>query len=539
MLKTLTIKNLILIEKAHINFEMGLTVITGETGAGKTALIDALRLLVGERADVSKIRSGCDKAFLQASFSLNETAEMRQLFDDAALSFPDEEDLIVTREIQAGGKSRTFVSGELVPLIFLQKIGRHLINFIGQHATIELKESHKQREILDLYAGIDLKKFQNLWKKENALLEDLEKLRKEKQGAAQRKEFFKSQLKELEKAQLKEGEEESLFEEYTLLSNAQNLECGFNEAIETADTTLDLLRRLQKQIQNIEVYGLQLEETNTLSKESTFQIEELRAVFQKFLSKLESNPSRLHFLEERIALLEELKKKYGNDLKAVFENSQKELAQLEGIDLEEEGLETTCKKAQAETQEEVQKIRTQREKSAKKLQEALTEVLQQLNMEAAEVEICLQPTVRNKSGEDEVIFFLKANKGEKKGPIKDCISGGELSRLLLAIQIALVQKMTPKTLVFDEIDANVGGKTATRIGKYLHQLAQKDQVLCITHFPQVARFGDQHLCVKKIEMSERTIGQIIKLTEKNKDAEILRMLGGADLPHLKQNIEWD
>lgn len=533
MLKTLTIKNLILIEETTITFDKGFTVITGETGAGKTALIEALRLLLGERADTAKVRTGCEKAWIQASFAVTNGRRIKELFDESGFAFPEEEDLILTREIYANGKSRSFASGQMAPLSFLQAIGPCLIDFVGQHATISLKHPHKQREFVDLYAGVELGAFQTLWDWETSLMQQLAQIEREKQRASQKKEQLICQVQELEEAKLEKGGEESLFEEYTLLSNAQSLECSFAETIETADNALEHLRSLQKLTQCIETYGLGFGEAKGFAKEAVLQIEELRATTQRFSARLESDPAKLTYLEQRLSFLERLKKIYGKDLLAAKKNCEKDLAMLEGLDLQEEAVKQSYKEASAKTEVEVQRMRNMRQKAALELQSVLSKILGQLNMPTSEVKICVESAPRSKTGEDEVIFFLKANKGEETGPIKDSSSGGELSRLLFAIKIALAQKSSPKAMVFDEIDANVGGKTATKIGEFLHEIGRNYQVLCITHFPQVARQGDHHVCVSKIETGERTVGQIKKLSEKERDIEILRMLGGAEAPHLR------
>lgn len=524
MLKTLQIKNLILIEEAMIEFDRGFTVITGETGAGKTALVEALRLLCGERGDSTKVRKGASRAWIGACFSFS--PPLSKIFEEFGLSHPENEDVLITREISREGKSRCFVSGQMVPVSFLQELSPFLLDFVGQHATTSLKSLDKQREYLDVFAEIDLFPFQKSWKEEKNLEAELSKLKAERENVIKRRDFLEEKCAELLAAKLKEGEENALFEEYTVLSNSQELERLTDQSLEAADTVLDGIRKVRNLLMQMEKCGLEAKEEGQIAKEIDLQGEELRSLLLRIQAKWENDPQRLHFLEERLSFLEKLKKKHGPDLFLALEEAQSELDSLQNFEDKQQQLTNILETSRLKSSEAIKNIRIQREAAARKLETILSHTLQELNIPTAEVVIQIKPCARTQYGEDEIAFFLRANKGEKLSSVRENTSGGELSRLLFALKLALGEKRPANTMVFDEIDANVGGETATQIGKYLFSLGKKGQILCITHFPQVARQADHHFCVVKKENADRTLGMIHKVSGHERDLEITRMLGG-------------
>lgn len=514
MIKTLIIKNLVLVEESHIQFEGGLTMITGETGAGKTALVEAIHLILGERADSSKVRKGCDKAIIQASFDLEKVPAVLQ---EAGIEVPEDEELILTREISAAGKSRAFIAGQMVPASLLQSLAPYLVDFIDQ------KVSLGQREVLDLYADIDLIPFQTLWDKEIQLKVEIDTLQERKNG--QREQFLNDQLEELLEANLQEGEEEALFEEYSLLSNSQELLATTGQIIGEADGAIQQCNSITTLFNPILKYDASFDETMKMAKEARLQLTELSSQLQSFQAKIESDPGRLNIIEERLKVLDRLKRKYGKQLVAAQNEIEKELESLVGIDEKIEALKSELTTIKEKTTLACKQLSQKRQKGATELGKKLSTSLQQLNIPSAQVTIKVDPAPRSKSGEDAIHFFLQANAGEQPVLVKESGSGGELSRLLFSLKLVLAEKCQPKTMVFDEIDANVGGETAKIMGQKLQELGKVRQVLCITHFPQVARQGDHHLRVYKEESGNRTYCQISFVDQKDREAELARMAG--------------
>ncbi|MDN3506358.1 MAG: AAA family ATPase [Simkaniaceae bacterium] len=526
MLKTLILHNLVLVKRAEVDFEKGFSAITGETGAGKTALIEAIRLILGERADASKVRKGADKASIQASFSVEPTKLLLQLFEDAGLLFPKDEELLLTREISASGKGRAFACGQMVPAAFLQKIAPHLVDFIGQHAQIELKSESRQRTWLDLYGEIDLEPFNRAWSHEKKILSDLETLLEEKAMSAKKTALLTEQIQELTDVGISEGEDEALFEEYTIKSNARELLIHSEQALGEVENSRQSTANALSSLHEMDKFEVGLSEVSKMANESQLLLEEIQMALQSFQSKLESDPARLTFLEERLKLIDLIKKKYGKTPLTRLQEMQEELKAIDTLGDREEALKSALEKGKKETNLAASHIKQLRTKGARELGEKLSKTLQNLNIPNAKLQVEVRPATRTKEGDDEIAFYLCANKGEHLSPVKESSSGGELSRLLFALKLALAEKNHPSTMIFDEIDANVGGQTATLIGGHLKELSSHRQVLCITHFPQVASQADHHICVSKHENTERTEGQISTLSKKEKEIELLRMLGG-------------
>ncbi|NGX39966.1 MAG: DNA repair protein RecN [Chlamydiae bacterium] len=526
MLKTLLIQNLILIEHAELSFEKGLTMITGETGGGKTALITAIQLLLGVRADPSKIRQGCEKAIVQASFEISNPTALTPLFEEAGMEFNMEEPLLLKRELGSNGKSRAFASGQMVPASFLQKIAPFLIDFVTQHAHIELKEPEKQLEHLDCFAGLNLHQFQDHWKKERILEKELNSLIQSKEKSKQRESLLEEQLQEINTANVQLGEDEALFEEYTLLTNAEEIREKSTLIQSFSEEAIAKCREIQPLLTDLLKTNKSLGDILKAAKEAHFQLDEVVHFFRSFQSTLSNDPNRVIFLEERLKEISRLKKKYGNELSKEREKIEKELSQVETLDERIEICEVKTKQAREKTSRSAKHLSQSRAKGALSLGSKLSHFLQRLNMPNAQLTIELLPTSRTQTGEDRIHITLRANKGERAVPLKEGTSGGELSRLFFSLKMILASEAKPPTLIFDEIDANVGGESATTIGKSLLEAAEHRQVICITHFPQVARFAEHHFRVYKREAEGRTVGIIEPLTPASKETELLRMLGG-------------
>ncbi len=535
MIKHLILNNLVLVESCEIHFGPYFNVVTGETGAGKTALIEAIALALGGRADSSLIRKGSDRAFIEVCFDVQKIHHIQEILESAGLNLEDQEDLVIRRELSKEGKNRAFINCRTVPLPLLQKVGGQLIDMIGQHAHQALRSSDSQRSLVDLFGDlqIELKEFQNAYAEEKLQqkkVSDLEQLSLHKERD---EDTWRFQLEEIDSAALKQGEEEEVFEKYRRLSSSQELSEKIDSMItilsESTTAVLPQLGRSIKVCDALIPLDKGLESTSSLLHEAHIALSESVANLQSYVQNIDNQPHALTHLENRLNAISRLKRKYGqnfNEIQAYRSKIQEELLRLENLTEEMKSAQLALEAAQAKTDKAAIQLTSLRHSAAKKLESTLTQQLQQLNMTGAEVNIAMTTHPRTANGDDSVQFWLKANTGEHPGLVQEHSSGGELSRLLFAIKIALAEKNNTPTLIFDEIDANVGGRTATIIGEKLKELGKHRQVICITHFPQVASKADTHLSVQKVEEEGRTLTQIQLLTKEKRQLEILRMMGG-------------
>jgi DNA repair protein RecN (Recombination protein N) len=526
VLKILRIKNLVLIEECEVELRRGLNILSGETGSSKTAFLEAIALVIGERVDTSVIRHGEDKASVEAAFEIEHETILHAALESAGIEFDPREFLLLKREIARQGRSRAFINCQMVPLSLLQKIGTLLVDNISQHSHQELRELDQERHLLDVFSNTqeELSLFKEAWLKEKALEEKLKHLTEEGAKRERILETVNRELTELENAALQKGEENSLFEEYNRLANTQELteKCTLlQKGLHEMPASLTRCSQLSLQLTTLDP---SLQEGATLLKEALIAIKETTHLVSTYLSRLEYNPARFTFLEERLKLIDQLKRKYGDPIEYLTELHSKS-EHLENLDKEIENLALALKISQAATQKYANALTDKRKEGALLFEKLLTEELRTLNMPDASLYIQVEHHPRTLSGEDAVHFWLAPNKGERPIAVKEHASGGELSRLLFAIKTSLAEKNSTATLIFDEIDANVGGKTAAIIGLKLRELGKHRQVLCITHFPQVASSADYHLRAHKEEREGRTLAFITPLDAQAKKRELERMLG--------------
>lgn len=538
MIKHLILSNLVLVDSCEIQFAPSFNAVTGETGAGKTALIEAIGLALGERADSTLIRKGCDKASVEVAFDIELLPNVKLLLDESGLGLEKDDYLIIRREISKEGKNRAFVNGCMTPLPLLQKIGAELIDMIGQHAHHALRTSESQRTLLDLYGslGVDVKDYQASYSKARKLEEKLKELEQLALHREREEDTWRFQLEEIETASLKKGEEEESFEKYQKLAHAQELSekisIMINGLSESPSAILLQISKFIKTCDSIVSYDKTLSEAFTLLHESHIALSEANRFLQSYLQNIDSDPKAFEHLEARLGTISRLKRKYGQsfeEIEAYRLKIKDELFHLENLSDELKIAEQLLAAAKKETDKKAEQLTFKRKATAEKLQKQLSLQLKDLNMSGSEVTIEISPQSRSTTGDDCVQFWLKANAGEHPGLVKEHSSGGELSRLLFAVKIALAEKNNTPTLIFDEIDANVGGKTATIIGEKLKELGKYRQIVCISHFPQVAAKADEHFSVQKIELEGRTLTQIKHLTKKEREQELLRMIGGKQL----------
>lgn len=533
MISHLIIKNLALIESAEISFIKGLNILTGETGAGKTIILTALGFILGKRVQPSLVRQGAEKAVVEASFDLPPHSPIFPLLDEAGISYALDEPLTLRREISCEGKSRAQINSQTIPLSLLQTLSALLCDLVDQSSHQELREPENQRNLLDLYGDIDLRAFSNALGDENAHRQELAELQSLCSKKEIELEFAVRELETLEEAKLED--EEALFEEYKSLAGRKEL-LEKIYALHTAlcdapQAILAQLNRLKAPLEGIAKIEKALGESAlSLYQVSLIALNELSELLDDSLNSKEADPKRLLYLDEQVSKIHHVKRKMGistpEEGKKLAESLRAKIAKLTSLDREITTLTEKLTALEKTTNNLAQKLTAKRKSAAEDWQERITEALRTLNMPDATITILLEKIARNAHGDDKVTFWIHANKGEANVPVQLCASGGELSRLFLCMKRTLAEKNRTPILVFDEIDANVGGQTATMIGKTLQELAQVRQVICVTHFPQVATFADKHHRIQKSEKAGRTTTTIDALTDAERERELLRMLGG-------------
>lgn len=551
MLTHLHIQNFIIIESLDLEFHQGLTVITGETGAGKSIIIDALSLLVGGRADSQIVGPHQDKCHLSASFIIDEIPAAKDWLIDHDYLEKGSFDCIIRRVIHQDGKSRQMINGIPCTLQQLKEFMPLLMNIHSQNQHQLLTKRNHQRDLLDAYSNNstileEVKNLYQCWLENQQHIERLLQLQKDN---AQR-DFLEFQVTELEKAALLPNEYEQLDKEHKQLSNAEQILTNCQTALtllsedenRSAQTNL---YQAQNSLQNLQNYDEKIATIVELLNHSIIHLEEAIGELRTFIHQIEINPERLNYVEKRLAKLHELSRKYQTAPQTLSEVSlqlQRQLTEFSDVNNQYEKLlkkSDELKDCYHKAANQLHKIRL---KSAKFLDEFISQEIQKLGMRGGQFHAQVTPIDELTAfGSDQIEFLVATNPGQTLQPLSKVASGGEISRMALAIYVATAQKKTTPILVFDEVDVGIGGGTAAIVGKMLQSLSQSAQVFCITHLPQVAAFGNQHLCVKKSIVQNQTITQIIELTDTNRVEEIARMLGGMTitektLAHAKELI---
>lgn len=534
MLKNLSIHNIILVESAEIQFEASLNVLSGETGSGKSAIMHALALIIGSRADVSLIRNGAEKGSVEAVFDIQKLKTLQHFLDEAGIEHHFEDDLIIRRELTINGKSRAFVNHQSVQQTLLRRIGEHLIEMVGQHATQNLFTTDHHRHIVDLFGEVkpDVMAFQESWLQEIDLRKKIEQLISTETNRVREIEICQRELEELHEANLKLNEDEELFAEYSLLANSEERlsksQAVYQALVSKREALLPQLSSLTSTLESLSKIDPSLEDLCQNCRDCRIELQEIAYTLQSYINKIDASPERLHILNERLALINRLKRKYGStiaEIHSYMEETNQKLHTLENTSVHIQALQEELEKLIHTNHTLAQNLSKKRQTASKNLERALQKELRSLNMPKVEFFVRITPQQRTRTGDDHIEFFLSPNVGEKEIAIRDCASGGELSRLMLALQTLLAGTDNIPTLIFDEIDANIGGETATIIGEKLKTIGKKHQVLCITHFPQVAQQAAIHWQITKKEQHGRTYTFIEQLDEKGREEELFRMSG--------------
>lgn len=543
MLKSLTVWNFALLEHVQVEFQSGLNILTGETGAGKSILIDSLGAVLGARMSADMVRSGCDWLRVEAVFSLeDESLGLHELLTQQAIDDSDKE-LIITRQLTRAGRSTALVNGCHVTLAILRQIGAYLIDIHGQNENLALLKEENQFHLLD---GYDPDVAEALAAYTCAYREWREKKKAydEKQQAsreyAQRLDMLHWQDKEISEANLKAGEDEALETEIRKLSHAEKIVGSIEESYELLEGggsglgVLPALSQVKKDLEDISRFDDALANAQKMVEEAYISLQEASYELRDYGESVEFSPARLDQLQSRMDVIYRLCKKYGatlDDVLAHQEKVERELSEIENYDEDIAALEKEIAALEKELGKKAAALTELRRAAAKDLSSAIEEQLFALGMPKAQLAIRVEPAADyGPRGRDEVAMFFSANPGEAEKPLQRVASGGELSRIALAIKtVASSRDSSVPSMVFDEIDTGIGGRTAQMVAERIALVAQYKQVLCITHLPQIACMADAHLYISKRTEEGTTATQIRPLSERERISEIARMASGADM----------
>jgi ATPase involved in DNA repair len=526
MINRLSIQNLILIEKAEILFDQGLQIITGETGSGKSVLLGALRLLLGAKADGESIRSGASVAAVEAELTISQPLSW---LEEEGISVPSHGSVLIRREIHRSGKNRCFFEEQQIPLALLKKITSGVIELVDQGSASSLSSAEAQRKWLDAFGGLSLRvqEFGVSFNKEKELTAKLQQLKAEKETVQKELEKAQEDVKILDEVDVQDQEEEKLTEEHNVLTHAQALEAAAASTLsllsESQEPLIPLLKRAAHNLEHLVSVDSRLTETAGSIKRSALELEEAVFFLRSYVDRLEANPRRLLVVEERLAQLEKLKKRFGSlsQLRHIQDALFKQLNRPSELEEIITSTDAEIKILQKYHREEAQRIGDLRREAAFRFSIAITEELLSLNLPHARFEASISPKPISSHGTDEVSFLFSANPGYPPLPLEECASGGELSRVFLAIKTVLTEQDQSSCLIFDEIDSNVGGQTAAILGEKLQTLAKKRQIICVTHFVQVAKYASHHFLVSKND----ALTTVQRLNAAQQEIEFDRMLG--------------
>lgn len=538
MIRSLHIKNLATIEEIELPLQDGFTILTGETGAGKSIIIDGIRLILGEKSSPDMIRTGKKETSVEVIFPFHQAiADFKDYFPEK------EEEMFLQRKVPAKGTGKAYINGIYVPNRKLKELGVTLVDIYGQNDHVFLLNLEYQLNYLDDFAGVfALKKdVSRLARELKKILKEKTELEEKEKEREQRLDFLEFQIKEIEGAKLKAGEEEDLRNTRNILKNAEKIGSHVENALRISYSQENSISSLLAQLQNTVHYLVDFDKTfkeiETAINQFSITIQEFSDFLFKFQQKQDTSPERLEELEERLSQIEKLKRKYGSSIEEILSHLERSKQEHEELSTSQEKLEDLDKEIQKifnEYKSHAEKLSHLRKKNADKLEKDVEKEISLLGMKKARFKIRidtipLKPESIERvkeSGMEEVEFLISPNPGEDLRPLRKVASGGELSRVMLALKTISEETDTFKTMIFDEIDSGIGGKTAEFVAQKLRQLSRTHQVICITHLPQIASFATHHYKIDKKIDKERTFTSVAKLSFEERVTEIGRLLSG-------------
>jgi DNA repair protein RecN (Recombination protein N) len=537
VLLELIVENYAVVERVRVRFHAGLNLLTGETGSGKSIVVDALGLLFGGRASADMVRSDADRARISGIFEAPPDPACRALLEQAGVPVEDGE-LLIEREVLAGGKSRAFLGNRPVTAALLRTLAPYLGDIHGQHDQQQLFSSEAQLELLDEFAGLEeaAERAATLFREWKSIQDELNELEKSEQEKLRLADLWSFQRKEIETAGLKAGEDSELDNERLVLKNVAKLQESANAAYlalyDAPESAASQIRVAIKKLEDLCRIDGSLQGTLDTLRSAEIGVGEASHAVRDYVERLEADPDRLEHVESRLALIDRLKRKYGTALGEVLAFLENVRAQMEAIETAGERkakLEQDLACSSQAYRAAAGSLSKSRAAAAQKLAKKVEGELGSLALESAVFRIEIQPASWSERGADRVEFLISANVGEEPRPLDRVASGGELSRIALALKTSVgnaERKNRIRTLVFDEIDSGIGGSVAEAVGRRLKKLSGASQVLCVTHLAQVAGFADHHYFVEKREVKGRTVAEIEELQGEARTREIGRMLSG-------------
>lgn len=538
MLKTLTVNNFALIDHVQIAFAPGLNILTGETGAGKSILIDALGAILGERASVESIRSGCDYFRVEAVFDITDQQSLFDRLDDLGISC-EEDTLIISRRLTRSGKNTVTVNGCQTPLAVLRQIGEWLIDMHGQHENQALLRPQSHLTLVDAYREhiepilADYRSTYLRWQQIRNQLDDHETRSRERERQI---EMLAWQIEEIEQAQLRPGEDEQGQQEIRRLANVEKIAHAVARSYfllqegERGSAVLTVLGEIRRDLETVIRYDETLRPQCDVLTDCLYQLDDIASELRQYTEKLDSDPDRLQKLQDRQAAIQQLKKKYGSDIEDILAYQHHASSELAALQQAGQTVEQLIAKEQ-ELEDKLFKLSNyldqERRQAAAELETAVTAHLKDLGMPSAIFRVIIGATEQfQPTGRNEVFCVFSANRGEEPKPLQKVASGGELSRIALAIKSVCADKNSVGTVIFDEVDAGIGGKTAQMVAEKIAFVASSKQVLCITHSPAIASMADIHWLTEKVIDSDRTVTLVRQLAPPERILELARMVAG-------------
>ena len=535
MLSLLHIENIAVIERADISFDQGFNVLTGETGAGKSIVIDAISAILGERAYRDMIRTGANKASVRAVFT--EVPELSWFAENGVEYDPE---TIIQREIHLDGKNVCRVNGSLVTVSILRKLGIQLINIHGQHDSASLFDETNHLSFLDAFAGNeDLRQvYGEKYEAVAALRRQIDRMTMDEGEKLRRMETLKYQIEEISKANLEAGEDEILEARRKLLQNAEKISNGIETAVEClyggddTDGAASLLAQAERELARLSRFTDSFASIHERVTDLMYQVQDVAEEVRSARDDLSYSADELERIEERLDVIHRLRRKYGvtcADILEYLEKAKQELDEIEFADDHLDRLKKKLKKAEAEAWDAASALRASRKETAVKLSERILTELAQLDMPRVQFACQFAELELTPNGADAVAFYMSANAGEALKPMSKVASGGELARIMLAMKNVLAEQDQVNTLIFDEVDTGVSGRAAQKVAEKLAQVSRTKQVLCVTHLPQMAALAHTHLLIAKSERDGRTYTTVTPLDLEGRKRELARIIGGANI----------